>query len=165
LHIPAQSPDQALRWALIYHEQAARAAGLPPMALLRIEVLTSDEYEKGFEVAEPGVTDIGEKVGRSLFCNELYFATRSLHAATTPAELSDIVTDFVTAFGGRIEPGAAQHRSDALEMDLCVGGERQIHATAETFSVAGLMMEQALPTLLADARFALGRLRQAPSRS
>jgi len=165
LQIPAQSPDQALHWALNYHEQAARAAGFPPVTLLRIEVLTSDEYEKAFEMAEPAGTDIAEKVGRSLFYDELYFATRSLHAASTPAELNDVVTGFVTAFGGRIEPGVARSQSETLEIDVCVGGERQVHATAETFSVAGLMMEQALPTLLADARFALSRLRQTPSRS
>jgi hypothetical protein len=153
LQIPAPTPDQALRLALSYHLDAARSAGLPATTLLRVEVLTYEQFEQSFQ--EPPETAAGRE---GAVAGELYRATRSLLAATSRIELADILVEFVTAIGGRIEPGPRRHLGGTTAVDLTLNGDEARHASAESFSMSGLFLEQFLPTLVADARRRLARM-------
>ncbi len=165
IYMPARTADQALRWALAYHLDGARAVGLLPVKLLRVEVLTVEEHVRAFQVADLTGTHVAPRATKAVLCDELYLATRSLHAATTPADLIDAVIGFVTAVGGRVELGAARVVPGMIEMDLTIEGDGRFRASAEAFSVAGLILERSLPDLLADARHALTRLPGAQSRN
>lgn len=156
LHIPARDPVQALQQAVALHREASTRAGADHMVMVRAEVLTVDAMERswfddeptpGFATAPPGAVGAG-----------LQTATRCLIAATTRPEVYDIVTRFVTGVGAEVQPGAARRLPGMIDIDLDGAGGDARHATAEALSVAGLILEQALPTLLRDAGVALARI-------
>jgi hypothetical protein len=70
----------------------------------------------------------------------------------------DTIIRFVITIGGRVEPGVPRHLPGTIDIDVTLEGEKARHATAEAFSVAGLIIEQSLPALLSDARMGLARL-------
>ncbi len=157
LQIQAQGPNQALEWASAHHRQAALDVGLPTTStMVRAEVCTVEELERSWdEFDSAGAKD--DAAPPSVLCDAVYPATRRMLAATTPAEISDIVIDFVTAIGARVQPGPPLHRVGMIDFDLSVEGDEVNHVTADSFSVAGLIIERSLPALLADARHVLAR--------
>lgn len=154
LHLQARDAHEALRSALAYHHQAAEAAGLPPSNLARAELLTADQFDRDCLEDDP----VAGPVPTPVLCEEMYTATQRLFGATTSAELSDIVTGFVTAIGGTVEHRGAWSGSKTVEFDVSLEGDQSCIATAEAISVAGLIIEQSLPTLVDDARGILSRL-------
>ncbi|MDQ1367233.1 MAG: hypothetical protein QOE57_3275 [Acidimicrobiaceae bacterium] len=158
LHIPASTPHHAVRWALAYHEQAAKAVGLPLADLNRVEVFTLEVLEESWLEADLTTEGVTTRCSsQPLLYDEVYTATRGLLAATTATEVADIVAGFVTAAGGRVEPGPVAHLPGIFDIDMTIEAGRATHAWAEAVSVARLVVEQLLPVLLADARCALLR--------
>jgi len=160
LHVPAPGPHHALRVALGFYRQALRSVGLPDSKLIRIEVLTSEEMCRSCE--ELGHDQISvapaPAVGSALHSPQAYVATRALVAAATAADIARVVDDFVVAIGARVQPGPPLHHEDMTEVELDGDGCAPRHAIAEALSMSGLLLEQALPNLLFDARHALARL-------
>lgn len=89
----------------------------------------------------------------------MYAATRALLGAVTEADVARAVDDFVVSIGGRVQPGLLRHRDGVTGVDLAGDGGPARHACVDAFSVAGLLLEQALPDLIVDADRALRRLR------
>lgn len=160
LHIPALGPQQALHWAAAYHRDAALASGVAGAISVRAEILTVEEFEGSLLDYDQPNPAAAPSACASLLCEELYTATRGLVTATTPGQLTDVVAGFVTAVGGRAEPGTPRPEPGLIDVDVSVEGGSAFHARAEAVSVAGLIIEQSLPTLLGDARRAAVRLRQ-----
>lgn len=156
LRVPAPTCAESLRRAMAYHRHAARAAGLPAATLLRAEVLTLQELERSWD--DDGGSDLAGS--GALLCDELYTATRGLISASTSAEVTSILHRFVELVGGTTEPGVARHLPGTCDIDLPIDGGEAHHATAEALSVAGLILESVLPTLLTDARQTLARIHQ-----
>lgn len=160
LQVPAPTSAEALRRAMAHHRQAARAAGLPGVTLLRAEVLTVEEVERSWDDGGGDDPDADGAGCCGLFCDDVYSATRGLTAATTAAEVVAIVQRFVDLVGATTEPGVPRYLPGTCDIDLRIDGGAARHASAEALSVAGLMLESVLPTLLTDARRALARLQQ-----
>jgi hypothetical protein len=154
LRLPARDAHEALRWALAFHEQAAEAAGMPPSTLARVEILTADQFDRDCLEDDP----VAGWAPTPVLCDEVYTATRRLFTAATSGELSDIVTRFVTAIGGQVEHRSAGSRRETVELDVSLEGDQSCFATAEALSVAGLIIEYSLPSLVEDARGILSRL-------
>jgi hypothetical protein len=161
LHISADTVDDALKVAASYHEHAVRAVGA--MAdFTRAEVLTLDEFEESWHDAEVTVTTLPGGTAQALISMEVYQATRSLLCAATPSEVTDVLVRFVLAVGGRVNVGQRRNVAGMVSVDISTSPGEQLHAMAESFSVAGLIMERWLPPLIADAKrtlVLLGRLR------
>jgi hypothetical protein len=159
LHVAASSLHEALRVALDGHYRALVSGGLTASRLIRAEVVTAEEMERGWEELSKAdrhrTRGDGASGGHS---PQVYAALRGLVAATTVGEVGEVVDRFVVAIGARVQVGAALHLPVMIDVDLNIDGGRARHATAEAFSMAGLFLEQALPDFLADARRALDRL-------
>jgi hypothetical protein len=125
-----------------------------------VEIVAAEEHRDTFEWSQTSLLDAAtpSTAGRNLLCDELYDATRRLNEATAPAEVTDTVVDFVTAIGGWVQPGTRQDRPDVIDVDVTIETGRPLHATAAALSVAGLIMEQALPTFLAECHAARDRI-------
>ncbi len=160
LQIPARGPAEALAVAMDHHLEAAEAVGLPPTSTVRVEVLTVDSLEHSWREAEPTTTHAAPAVAGGPLCVEAYTATRSLLAAATFEEVARILTDFVVTVGGRVEAGAPRYLPGTVDIDLGLDGDQSSYASAEAFSVPGLIIEQSLPTLLTDAHRALARIQE-----
>ncbi|MDQ6617177.1 MAG: hypothetical protein M3083_21135 [Actinomycetota bacterium] len=158
LQILATGPEQAVHSALAYHRDAERAVGVAPAAFVRIEVFTAERLEQLRHDGEPSGTLVVPRARHGFVCEEVYAATRMLLAAATAVELVDTLAWFVTAVGGRVEPGPARRSAGMIGIDISLEGDQAHHATAHCFSVAGLILEQALPSVIVDARFAFTRL-------
>lgn len=92
---------------------------------------------------------------------ELYRTTRALLWVSTQAEITDLLVGFVTAVGGSVSVGNCQPAEGMVTVPLG-GGEREaLHAVAETMSVAGMILERSLPSLVDDAGRVRSQLRQA----
>jgi len=155
LQIAAPSHYQALQAALACHRQALRVVGFAPSILHRVEVFKAEELERDWAVVEQPENDVGSGV----HCPPVYLATRALLAAVTSADVARAVDDFVVAIGARVELGPSRHLDGTTDVDLVGDGGALRHASAEAFSVSGLLLEQALPNLVVDARRALSRVR------
>jgi len=159
LQVAGPDPYQALGRALACQQRAAATIGLPAAVLVRAEVFTVEELEHSCQddcraaVAAPAPA-------AALLCHELYDATRGLIAAGTLDELHATLVDFVTAIGGQVMPGSPQCLPGTADVDLSLVVDDAKHAIADSFSVAGLILEYSLPALVSDARVALARLGQ-----
>jgi len=159
LRIAAHRPDEAVRVALDCHRRALRALGLAPSGLVRVEVLAAEEMERGWALFDEETTSAA---GSGVHCLQVFVATRALVASATAAEVVQAVDAFVVAIGARVQRGPSRHLDGTTDVDL-VGVDGQVrHATAEAMSVAGLLLEHALPGLVVDAGRALARLRTLP---
>jgi hypothetical protein len=151
LHIPAATADDALKIAASYHEHAVHAVGAMA-AFTRAEVLTLGEFEESWhEAAATGAT-LPAGAAQALISIEVYEATRSLLSASTPAEVTDVLVRFVLAVGGRVNVGQRRNVPGMVSVDLSTSPGEQLHAMAESFSVAGLIIERWLPPLIDDAK-------------
>ena len=160
LRVPAPTCAEALRRAMTYHRQAARAAGLPAGTLLRAEVLTPQELDQSWDDDAGNDMGGGRAGSGGLLCDEVYAATRGLMSASTPGEVAAILHRFVELVGGATEPGVPCYLPGTCDVDLRIDGGEPHHATAEELSVAGLILESVLPTLLTDARQVLARIHE-----
>lgn len=152
LHVPAVAADEALRIAASYHEQAVHAVGATA-AFTRAEVLTLGEFEETWhDTAGAGASLPSGGAAQALISIEVYEATRALLGAATPSEVVDVLVRFVLAVGGRVNVGQQRHVPGMVSVDLSISPGEQLHAMAESFSVAGLIIERWLPPLIDDAK-------------
>ncbi len=158
LRVPAERPMEAVRRALTLHSQAIDTVGAPAPTLARIEILTATEFDHQWDdfASRPSAP---APVSRVL-SDDIYSATRAMLRAGTPSEVTNILVSFVLAVGGEIEVGAADRCADKVVVDLTTEPGEPLNATADAVSVAGLILEQSLPALVADARAVVARLRQ-----
>jgi diguanylate cyclase (GGDEF)-like protein len=84
--------------------------------------------------------------------------TRALFAATSGAQIVELVCGFVRELGGDIIP-ASLDPADAVPIDLGLGEVEPLLPVAPEVSVARLQLESLLPSLMEDARAAVLRLR------
>ncbi len=87
-------------------------------------------------------------------------ATRALLYITNPQQATEILIAAVHKLGGSTQP-ASQAESWALPIDLSFGEGEPILPVAEPLSPARMLLEQALPGLVEDARRAVVLLRRA----
>jgi hypothetical protein len=66
--------------------------------------------------------------------------------------VTDVLVRFVLAVGGRVNVGQRRHVPGMVSVDLSITPGEQLHAMAESFSVAGLIIERWLPPLVDDAK-------------
>jgi hypothetical protein len=180
LRIAAAGPSEALRDAVAYHDQAVAAVGLASCSLARAEVLTVDEFETGRDEepvtsALPGVPGVQAGAGArdgpcapvapgtrdGLISDVLYRTTRALLRVSTPAEITDLLVGFVTGVGGSVSVGDCHPAEGMVTVPLGGGESEPLHAVAETMSVAGVIIERCLPSLVDDAGRVRRQLRQA----
>ncbi|MDQ1369029.1 MAG: hypothetical protein QOF20_1382 [Acidimicrobiaceae bacterium] len=155
LHVPAVAPYEALRCAVVYHDLEAKAAGLGGCTMARAEVMTLGEFESGL-LTPPSAETPAPLPGRyGLVSEELYLATRALLCLSRPAEATEVLVRFVTAAGGSVQFGECSPTPGMIVVDLGIAEGVQLHAVAEAVSVAGMIIEQSLPSLVDDARTAV----------
>jgi hypothetical protein len=87
-------------------------------------------------------------------------ATRALLYLTSAQQASQILIAAVQQLGGWTQP-ASQAGRWALPIDLSFGAGEPVLAVAEPLSPARMLLEQALPGLVEDARRAVVLLRRA----
>ncbi len=151
LHIPADGADEALRIATSFHKQAVGAIGAAG-EFTRAEILTLDEFEEGWRDESGPPARLAAGAAQALISIEVYDATRALLGATTPSEVTDVLVRFVLAVGGRVHVGQCRPVPGMVSVDLSLTPGDQLHAIAESFSVAGLIIERWLPPLVDDAK-------------
>lgn len=157
LHLIADDPHRALQDGLALHGAAVRALALPQPCLTRAEILTRTEYDRAWDDQVPTSRPLSTG-SHTLSSNESYWATRAMLNASTATELTEILVRFVISVGGNVCTPAAVNMAGDMAVDLWLGEGDPLYATAESVSIAGLMIEQWLPTLVADARSVLVRL-------
>jgi hypothetical protein len=165
LHVGAVAAYEALRVAVTYHDRALRVVGLAA-SLSRAEVLTLDEFEAGLldpvparlVAPGPGSGQVPDRLG--LVSEDLYTATRELLRVSTPAQITELLVRFVTSVGGSVRVGASASAPGMFAVELSTGDGGPLFAVAEHMSVAGMIIEQSLPTLVADAVMARSRLQE-----
>jgi hypothetical protein len=157
LHIPAVAADEALRIAAAFHEQAVQAVGTTT-SFLRAEVLTLGEFEESWHDAATSGTSLPSGAAQAMISIEVYEATRALLSASSPSEVTDVLVNFVLSVGGRVNVGHLRSVPGMVSVDLSTSPGEQLHAMAESFSVAGLIIERWLPPLIDDAKRTLALL-------
>lgn len=151
LNVSASGADEALHIATSQHDWAAEATSVGG-SFTRAEVLTVAEFEEMWHLEASDGNPRPWKKSAALTSIEVYEATRDLLAASTAAEVTDILVHFVLTVGGRVSVGRARHLPGITSIDLADGPGEELQATAESFSVAGLLIERWLPQLVDDAR-------------
>jgi hypothetical protein len=155
LHVAADGAESM-------HEQALQAVGVMA-SFTRAEVLTLGEFEATWGDEEVGATHLPRPAAaEALISVEVYEATRSLLSATSAAAVIDVLVRFVLAVGGRVNVGQQQQVPGMVSVDISTSPREQLHAVAERFSVAGLIIERWLPSLLDDAKRTLALLEGSP---
>ncbi len=157
LHIPAATADEALHIAAAFHEQAVQAVGTTT-SFLRAEVLTLGEFEESWHDAATSGTSLSPGAAQALISIEVYEATRALLSATSPSEVTDVLVTFVLSVGGRVNVGQLRNVPGMVAVDMSTSPGEELHAMAESFSVAGLILERWLPPLIDDAKRTLALL-------
>jgi hypothetical protein len=161
LRLAARTPQEAVQRALDCYRLARQAVDLAPSKLVRVEAMTADEMERGWHL-EDSADSWGTAVPvlQRLDCPEVYTATRALLAATGAVEIAEIVEHFVVTIGARVLTRQPHAETDVTIFALGLEEGPCRYAAVEALSVAGLLLEQFLPTLLADARSVVAKLRR-----
>jgi hypothetical protein len=155
LHVPALAPYEAVRCAVAYHRREARAAGLGRCTVARVEVMTLGEFACGVRAPTAEESATAQPASRAgLVSEELYLITRALLRLTGPGQVGELLVGFVTAAGGSVRFGDFFPIPGMIAIDLSVAPGERLYAVAETVSVAGMIFEQSLPSLVDDARLA-----------
>ncbi|MDQ1416851.1 MAG: hypothetical protein QOF81_2464 [Acidimicrobiaceae bacterium] len=160
LRIVAARPSEALRCGLDLHDRAVLAVGLRHPVLVRTEVLTGPEFDNQWDRAEAAAAPVNQGITDTVLSNDTYLATRALLQSSTTSELTEVLVSFVRAVGGQVRSGPCQAAPGELAVDLTVADGPTCHAVVDSVSVSGLIIEQSLPALVADARAAWRRLSQ-----
>jgi hypothetical protein len=163
LHIAAVAPYEALRCAVAYHDLAARAVGLAGCTLSRAEVLTLGEFELGLMILPLSSGSPPPRIRHALVSDELYATTRALLRVSTQAEITDLLVRFVTASGGSVNVGECRPVAGMVSVDISIGNGDPLHAVAEATSMAAIIIQQSVPSLVDDAVLALRQLHEASS--
>jgi len=87
----------------------------------------------------------------------VHVVTRALFAATSAAEIVELLTWLVHELGGEVAAADLNPR-DALPIDLGLGAVDPLLAVAPQVSVARMQLETLLPSVLEDGRAAMVRL-------
>ena len=118
--------------------------------------MTLGEFEGEVRTHTGEESATAQPAGRSgLVSEELYLITRALLRLTGPEEVAELLVGFVTAAGGSVHFGDFPPTPGMIVIDLSVADGNRLYAVAETVSVAGMIFEQSLPSLVEDARLAL----------
>jgi len=156
IQVMAERPSDALKRGLQLHAEAARVVGLAAAILARGEVMTSSEFDTQVDSFGPSS---GPAIGvEAMLPADVYLATRAMFQATTAAQLDDILADFVVSAGGAVQLGTADPPPEHVGIDMSLEDRNCRLAVVESFTVAGILLEHALPTLVDDARAVLARL-------
>jgi hypothetical protein len=163
LRVAAARPADALRRGLDLHDRAVLTVGLGRPVLVRTEVVTGPEFDSEWDDAAAAGGVAGAAPGAphptdTVLCAETYLATRAILQSSTASELTDILVSFVHTVGGQVRSGPGDGGPGQLTVDLALEDGPSHHAVVESLSVAGLIIEESLPALVADARAALRRL-------
>jgi len=150
---------RAVRRAVSLHDQALHAVGFASGKLVRVEVQTTAEMRRAWAAEDRRECENAMSRVHALDCPDVYASTRALLAAVTAGEVTDIVERFVATIGASVRKGEPDPTPGSTSVDLRRAGGARRYAVAEGLSVAGLLLEQSLPNLLADADAALARLR------
>jgi hypothetical protein len=97
-----------------------------------------------------------------LVCTEVYDATRALLGAATLEEVTAILTSCVLAIGGKVHVGPRSPCPGTTLIDLTIVPTSPIYGSADSVSVAGMILERWLPPLVDDARHKLTLLLGTP---
>ncbi|MDQ6615479.1 MAG: MerR family transcriptional regulator [Actinomycetota bacterium] len=100
--------------------------------------------------------------GEAEFLALIHDTTRAIIHAATPADVVAVLAGFVRRSGGSMVD--AQIDDAVLPVDLSFGEGPPTLPRAEPMSVARMALEQALPTLVEDARRLIDLLRRAEAR-
>lgn len=158
VRVNAAEPDLALRLVAAAHRAAVVSGVIRAARLLRAELLTLAEFEDDSDRAL-ALEDMALTRGRSdLVCNEVHDATRALIGAASGEQIDAIVLEFVDSVGGQVTVGIHRPACGEVVIDLGFDHGPSTYAVAEANSVAGLLLETALPPLLEDVARARVRL-------
>jgi len=162
VEVPAPDALEATACAMAQYGDAIAAVGLGTPRFVRVKVVRAQDSRSPWR-APDGPADAPAPSGLKGFVTpELVAATRALLTATTEDEVTQTLHRFIVAVGGRVELGAPRPRTGMIDLDVSIGRTRAYHAIVPSFSVAGLIIEGSLPTLVADARCALEKVASAP---
>lgn len=146
----------ALAAAAYRHSRARDELGLAVWPLVRAEVLTPEELAAGLgALAEaPAVTveAVAPAIHPASVATTVHQATRALLGIHTAGEVRTILTRFVLNLGGRVAIGDVRPGPATIPLDLSLGAGGGLFAVAEPLSVARMLLEDSLPSLLEDAR-------------
>jgi hypothetical protein len=152
LHLAAEEAAEALKMAVAYHDLAVQAVGADAV-FSRAEVLTLGEFEASWhDDGQSAARGSRSGAAQAMISLEVYEATRALLGASTPPEVTDILVRFVLAIGGQVNVGPPRPRLGTVCVDLSGAANQELHAVADSFSVAGLIIERWLPPLIDDAK-------------
>ena len=158
--VDAEGPRTALAAASEVHAKAVRVLEMPQWQTVRAEAMTLAELARSWEVLPPNPPLLPKRVWEICpsFTIRMYEVGRLMLRATSIDELSRVLTRFVYDSGGwTLSPGDAIDKG--LPTDLSLGFGEPIIPAAEPLSSGRLLLEDALPTLIDDARLLADRLR------
>ena len=152
LRLTAPSPLAALNAAVEHQARAHRALNLPRSSLVRAEVLTYGDYHRSCDTDLWGPRTQAHGDVSAVVCEEAYTSTRALLHAGSMTALSLILAEFTYAVGAAVQVGPMRDDSSMTRVHIGLAGSDHLHAVAEPISVAGMMIERCLPSLVDDAK-------------
>ncbi len=159
--VDGDGPQSALAAASLAHAEAVRTLGIPQWQTIRVEAMTLAELARSWEVLPPNPPLLPKRVWEICpsFTIRMYEVGRLMVRATSVDELSRVLARFVYESGGwTLSPGDAMDKR--LPIDLSLGVGEPLLPAAEPLSSGRLLLEDALPTLVDDARVLADRLRR-----
>ena len=150
--VEASEPMAALRVALDLHGEAVRRLRLPAWDVVRTEVMTLQELERGWD-EEPIPPPVAPRRAWEMsptFVARVHQTARALLRATSVEGLTSVLTHFIQVTGGWVV-GTEGPSPWILSSDLSLGRGQPRFAAAEPFSTARLLLEEILPGLVEDA--------------
>ena len=151
--VDAEDPLSALNSASEVHENAIRALNMPNWHVVRVEAMTVAELARGREFPSSMPPLLPKRVWEICpnFAIRMYDVGRELIRAGTIAEIHSVLARFVADSGGWIVE-AGEGTDSVLPGDFSLDEELVLRPAAEPMSSSRLLLEEALPTLIADAR-------------
>ncbi len=164
--VDSDDPRSALGSASQVHNEAIRTLDMPRWPIVRIEAMTLAELARSWEVLVPNPSLLPKRVWEICpsFTVRMYEIGRLLVRATTIEELSGLLVRFVHESGGWT-PEPDQDRHKLLPIDLSLGTGAPVLLAAEPMSSGRLLLEDALPTLVEDAKLLANRLHRLASQA
>ncbi len=156
LHLKARSATDAVDSGICAHEMAAARIGFGALPLLRTEVISRGEFERSCQEQLDVSLAPTERDPISV-PHEVYQATRAILGATAPGQLTDALIEFVVTVGGSVSLGSVPVDRAMVAVPIALTG-RPIFGAADPYTVAGFMIEDWLPRLVADAGSMLARI-------
>jgi hypothetical protein len=174
LEVEASRCSDALQVGMAVHNQASEDIAMTPPLFLRAEVLTPEVLQGEWEAQ--GVLAPKGAPAPGMVPSRVYDATRAVLHAASATEIRNVLADFVADNGGSIAVGGRRPATPGrvgadmgpgpemgLGPDMGLGADENLYVSVEALSVGGMLIEQYLPQLVADARLAFQRCRRQPN--